>query len=67
MTNTCIKCGKVFTHNEPVYVAYGCDVDSHSDKFTRGGIGGRAHPQMLVIMCRRCYELSMQEENKNAK
>lgn len=66
MTNTCMKCGKILTHNEPVYVAYGDVVDLTSDKFTKGGIGGSSsNLQILGIMCRHCYELSMQEAIKN--
>lgn len=64
MLNTCVKCGKVFAHNEPVYVAYGCVVDSPSDDFTKGGIGGRSYFQVLGLMCRPCYELSLQEGGK---
>lgn len=66
MINTCMKCGKVFTHNEPVYVAYSNVVDLTSDKFTKGGMGGSSsNLQILGLMCRYCYELSMQEATKN--
>lgn len=66
MTNTCMKCGKVFTHNEPVYVAYGLVVDFSSDEFAKGGMGGSSsNLQILGSMCRHCYELSLQEVNKN--
>lgn len=66
MPNTCAKCGRVLVHNEPVYVAY-CDVvDLTSDKFTKGGMGGSSsNLQILGIMCKHCYELSMQEASKN--
>ena len=69
MTNTCMKCGKVFAHNEPVYMAYGRVVDFSSffsDEFTKGGMGGSSsNLQILGLMCRHCYELSMWEANKN--
>lgn len=66
MTNTCMKCGKIFTHNEPVYIAYGDVVDFSSDEFTKGGMGGSSsNLQILGIMCRHCYELSLQEATKN--
>lgn len=66
MTNTCMKCGKIFTHDEPVYMAYGRVVDFHSEDFTKGGMGGSSsNLQILGLMCRHCYELSMQEANKN--
>lgn len=66
MTNTCMKCGKVLAHNEPVYVAYGDVVDLTSDKFTKGGMGGSSsNLQILGLMCRHCYELSLQEATKN--
>lgn len=66
MTNTCMKCGKILTHNEPVYVAYGRVVDFSSEDFTKGGIGGSSsNLQILGIMCRHCYELSLQEATKN--
>lgn len=69
MTNTCMKCGKVFTHNEPIYIAYGDVVDFSSvekDEFTKGGMGGSSsNLQILGLMCRHCYELSLQEATKN--
>lgn len=66
MTNTCMKCGKVFTPNEPVYVAYGDVVDLTSDKFAKGGMGGSSsNLQILGLRCRHCYELSLQEATKN--
>lgn len=66
MTNTCMKCGKIFTNNEPVYVAYGRVVDFNSEDFTRGGMGGSSsNLQILGLMCRHCYELSLQEATKN--
>lgn len=68
MTNICMKCGKVLTHNEPVYVAYSDVVDFSSEDFTKGGIGGSSsNLQILGIMCRQCYELEMQEATKNDK
>ena len=69
MTNTCMKCGKVFTHNEPVYIAYGDVVDFSSEDFIKGGMGGSSsNLQILGTMCRHCYELSMREAiNKNDK
>lgn len=66
MTNTCMKCGKVLAPNEPVYMAYGRVVDFHSEDFTRGGMGGSSsNLQILGLMCRHCYELSLQEATKN--
>lgn len=66
MTNICMKCGKILIHNEPVYVAYSDVVDLTSDKFTKGGIGGSSsNLQILGLMCRHCYELSLQEATKN--
>lgn len=58
MPNTCAKCGKVLTPNEPVYVVFGCEVESYSNRFTVDA----AHLQMLGIMCRKCYELKIQEK-----
>lgn len=66
MTNICMKCDKILTHNEPVYVAYGRVVDFSSEDFIKGGMGGSSsNLQILGIMCRHCYELSMQEATKN--
>lgn len=68
MTNTCMKCGKIFTHNEPVYVAYGDVVDFSAEDFIKGGMGGSSsNLQILGLMCRHCYELSLQEATKNDK
>ncbi len=66
MANICMKCGKVFTHNEPVYIAYGDVVDFSSEAFIKGGMGGSSsNLQILGLMCRHCYELSLQEATKN--
>jgi hypothetical protein len=57
MINICTKCGKVLAHNEPVYIVCGCDVESYFNKFTRD----KTYFQILETMCRKCYELSLQE------